>query len=108
MLASFGHMLLSIMIMAIIIGIGMTGAFYVMSHLTDYEKVTVAMVLPSSEEAGTLKALSSLIQMQESVSDIADFTYLSMDEASKGIRDGSVQAAIILGGKGWNISYKNR
>jgi hypothetical protein len=97
MLASFAHMLLSIMIMAIIIGIGMTGAFYVMSHLTDYEKVTVAMVLPSSEEAGTLKALSSLIQMQESVSDIADFTYLSMDEASKGIRDGSVQAAIILG-----------
>lgn len=97
MLASFGHMLLSIIIMALIIGIGMTGAFYVMSHLTDYEKVTVAMVLPQSEEAGTLKALSSLIQMQESVNDIADFTYLSLDEAKEGIKDGSVQAAIILG-----------
>ena len=90
-------MLMSILVMAIIIGIGMAGIGYVMSHLTDYEKATVAMVLPAGNEGSTLKSLSSLIQMQDSVSDIADFVYLSEEDARAGIKDGSIQAAIILG-----------
>lgn len=97
MLSSFGHMMISIIVMILIIGLGTVGVGFAMTHLTDYEKVTVAMVLPESEEASTLKTLSSLIQMQDSVSDIANFTYLSVDEAKEGIRDGSVQAAIIFG-----------
>lgn len=97
MLKSFGHMLLSIMVMALVIGLGMAGIGFIMTHLTDYEKVTVAMVLPESDETDTLKALSTLIQMQESVDEIATFTYLSRQEAEEGIKDGSIQAAIILG-----------
>ncbi len=97
MLSSFGHMLFSILLMALIIGIGTAGIGFVMTHLTDYEKATVAMVLPGGDEGSTLKSLSSLIEMQDSVSDIANFTYLSEDEARAGIKDGSIQAAIILG-----------
>ena len=97
MLSSFGQMLISILLMSVIIGIGTAGIGFVMTHLADYEKVTVAMVLPEGEEGSTLKSLSSLIQMQESVSDIANFTYLSEEDARKGIKDGSIQAAIILG-----------
>ncbi|MCR5771452.1 MAG: ABC transporter permease [Butyrivibrio sp.] len=97
MLKSFGHMLLSIMVMALVIGLGMAGIGFIMTHLTDYEKVTVAMVLPESDETDTLRALSTLIQMQESVDEIATFTYLSRQEAEEGIKDGSIQAAIILG-----------
>lgn len=97
MLTGFGHMLLSIVVMLIIIGFGAYGTGLFMSNLTDYEKVNVAIVIPQSDEAATLKKLSTLISMQESVSDMADFIYMSLDDAENGIKEGNVSAAIVFG-----------
>ena len=91
------RMLLSMLLTGVLIGGGAAGISAAMTHLADYEKTTVAMVLPESDAGSTLKLFSGLIQSQESVSDTCTFEYMTQQEAEAGMKDGSIQAAILLG-----------
>ena len=93
---AFVSMLLFMFLVIGLIGLISFGAFKIMYHAADYDKIVVGMVLPEGDSARTLKALAGLISTQESVSDICTFSYVTKEEALEKVADGEMGAAIIL------------
>jgi hypothetical protein len=95
--AAMRSMLLASCVLLLAVAAGSVAITQVMKHLTAFEKITVAMVLPKSQQTGTLHTFSELISTQESVSNICDFVYMDEKKAVEAMHEGSAQAAIIFG-----------
>lgn len=91
------HSFFAFLVLMFLVVVAFIGVTFAAKSAENYAKIHVGVVLPPDNQSRSLKLMTSMIENRESTSKIAEISYLGQEEAYEKIRDGSLDAAIIIG-----------